>query len=541
MEGVGLSPSGCRRELGLAWALALLVRGISAARAESLWPDGVIELEQAAAFAAGDWRQGIAPGFHPLYSLLVAGLAALGAPLLIAAQVVAVSLSALVAPLSAASAVRLLPAEAGPARARQVALAAGAIAALLPLLARLGGQVLAYGPAHAALAGALCAALGVASRSGSPPARELPWSLGAGAAVGLGYLCRSDALTTGAGLAVGLGLVPGQLPRRLARLGAFGAGLLLCALPYLVAMRAHAGEWRLSLKKEAGVLLRPPTAASAPPPAPGAALTLAQQVRLEELGGDRRALAPVWGYPAGESAGFAARKLLGAAHPLAAALALTGALLSLRATGRPRALLALPLLALLGGWAGQTLLRANFGYTGRIHASFAGVLVAPLAGVGLVLACQRLAAWRGWPARPLRTAALLGAALALLPGALEPQRAGRGEEAPVGRALRQRAGPGPLLICGRDARPCAWFAGAGYLDIPPGPPAQALAAARAAGARFLLVHLRWFGQRPGELEQALSEAGLGPPVLERTCREGAQGVRYGWLAWDLRPPPAGRR
>lgn len=530
----------------LTCGLALLVRAIAAHRSESLWPDGVIELEQAQAFAEGRWADGIAPGFHPLYSLLVSGLLRLGAPAEAAGQALAALLSALVAPLVGASAGLLVS---RPATRAQAALAAGVLAALTPLLARLGGQVLAYGPAHAALAAAVWCGLRAAGGGAG-------WALGCGAAIGAGYLCRSDALATGAGLALGLALQPGPGSLgRARRVGLLGLGLLVVATPYLIVMRLHAGEWRLSLKKQVSALLELPGEVAAPAPSPPppeaseAPLELAQRVRLEELGGQRAALAPVGRTPLGEAGWFAARKLLGAAHPLVGALALIGLLLLGRrpALGLPALALALPALALLGGWAGQTLLRANYGYTGRVHASFAGVLLAPLAGVGLVLACAWLARRLGVRVRLLRSAALALAALALLGPALEPQREGRGPEREIGRALRDRAGPGPLLICGRDTRVPAWHAGATYMDLPPGPPAESLAAARARGARWLLVHLRWLGARPEGLEAALGAAGLPPPLR---WEDGRDAVHYVWLAWDLRPgapppapptDPAGRR
>lgn len=525
MERVAPPRRGVLRELGLAWACALVLRAVAAGRAESLWPDGVIELEQARAFAAGRWGEGLAWGFHPLYSLLVAALHALGAPLEGAARGVAVVLSAGVAPACGAAAVALLPeAHERPARARQVALAAGVLAAALPLLVRLGGQVLAYGPAHLALALALLGALRAAGEGRRAPA----WSLLAGAGVGLGYLCRSDALATGAGLGLAVAGARGPAGARATRLLGLALGLLLTALPYPVALHALTGEWRLSLKKEAGLLLRTPTPGAPVVPDPAAPLELWQLVRQEEVGPEPVALAPVPGYPLLDSAWFAARKLLGAAHPLLALLALAG--LGLPLARSPTWPACVPLLGLLGGWVGQTLLRANYGYTDRIHAAFAGVLLAPLAGLGLVLLAGALARRLRTPSAPLRGALLAVCLAALVPAALEPQRQGRGRERLLGALLRARAGEGELTVCGRDTRVLAWHAGARYLDLPPGPPAKALEAARQAGARFLVVHIRWRGGRPGELERALLGLGLAPALHDEDAREE---VRYAWLAWDL--------
>lgn len=440
-----------------------------------------------------------------------------------------VLLSSLVAPLAALTAARLAPA--APLRAAALA---GLLAAVQPWLVRLGGQVMAYGPAHAALALALLAAVGAAARPGL-----LTGGL-TGAAIGLGWLARSDALATGPGLALVALVAAGRAGWRQTATVALGLalGAALLMSPYLVAMRLHAGEWRLSLKKRVDQVVRVPTPAPPDGGAPPAATTpsLADLVVIEAEGGDpaaparrTRATAP----PPNEAAWVAARKAVAAAHPLVLALAACGLLVA-RGPGRWAA----P--AALGGFvAVHALLKTNWGYTSVLHQSAAAVLVAPLAGV---------AAARAWAlaARAPRARAALAAVVlfALVHKALEPQLQGKAPERTLGPALRALAGPGPLVLAGHDARVVAHDARADYVDVRevPGPAAAGVQALRARGARHLVVFLRRREAPPDgaapRLEAALAPLGVvrrGDPV--RSVGEG--GVRYDWLVFQLDPAPDG--
>jgi len=477
--------------------------------------------------------------WHPGYAAVVALLGLLGAPLLPAAQAVAVLGSALVAPAAAGAAWLL----AGRGRA-PAAFAAGLVAAAQPYPVRLGAQVMAYGLAHAVLAGAvLLCFLGLRRRSA-------PWLAGAGALVGAGFVVRSDALATGAGLGLGVALAL-LLPRRRAgregaprlgrRLGlalAWGAGLALALTPYLVVLRVHAGEWRLSPKKTVAQL----TTLPGPRPAGDGAAAgpeLQRLIRLEDLGGDPAPLAREAPFPIGESAAYAFHRAFRAAHPLVAVLALLGLgrlVRRGRARGDPdpetRRLLPLLPLAFATFGAAHTMLKVNWGYTSHIHTSAAAVLVAPLAGWGLALAAGPLARRLGRRRRPV-LAALLGATLlVLLPKALEPRLAHMAPERAVGRLVREAAGPGPLVVCGREARVVAWHAGAdGYLPVPPGTPARALERARAAGADVLVVHVRTHGERPRDLDRTLDALGL--ERVAHDLRSTREDLVYEWLVYRL--------
>src|SRR5690606_22882211 len=84
------------------------------------------------------------------------------------------------------------------------------------------------------------------------------------------------------------------------------------------------------------------------------------------------------------------------------------------------------------------------------------------------------------------------AALLLVPKAIEPQRVHHRPERELGAWLAEQAAAhglpaGTWRVVGHDARVVAHYAGAPFLDVPPGPPEQALAASRQAGARYLVV------------------------------------------------------
>ncbi|MBX3465390.1 MAG: hypothetical protein KF878_00650 [Planctomycetes bacterium] len=510
------------------YAAALALRALAAARADSLYPDGAVELEVARALAEGRWADALDARFHPLLGALTAPLARAGLPPEGAALTLVVLLSSLVAPLAALTAARLAPA--APLRAAALA---GLLAAAQPWLVRLGGQVMAYGPAHAALALALLAAVGAAARPGL-----LTGGL-TGAAIGLGWLARSDALATGPGLALVALVAAGRAGWRQTATVALGLalGAALLMSPYLVAMRLHAGEWRLSLKKRVDQVVRVPTPAPPDGGAPPAATTpsLADLVVIEAEGGDPAAPARrtrATALPPGEAA-WVAGPAGGPppAHPLVLALAACGLLVA-RGPGRWAA----------GGArrvpvAVHALLKTNWGYTSVLHQ------------VGRRrpgrAARRRRGPRLGARRRAPRHAALAAVVLfALVHKALEPQLQGKAPERTLGPALRALAGPGPLVLAGHDARVVAHDARADYVDVRevPGPAAAGVQALRARGARHLVVFLRRRQAPPDgaapTLEAALAPLGVvrrGDPV--RSAGEG--GVRYDWLVFQLDPAPDG--
>lgn len=509
------------RALLLVYLAALALRAV-VAWASPLNPDGAVELQVAAALAEARWADALDARFHPLYAALVALASLLGLPAEAAARALAALCSSAVAPLAGWSAARLAPER--PVRAAAVA---GLLAAAQPALVRLGGQVMAYGLAHALLAVALAAAVAAAAR---PTLRS---GALAGAAIGLGWTARSDALATGAGLVLGLGLT--WLARRdrrgLAAGAALALGLLVAMAPYGLAMRARTGEWRLSMKKRAADLLprleAPPAATPSPPP-----VTLETLARLDANGGrlddalDAASTAP----PLASAALFATGKLVSAAHWLLLALAAVGVAVLARARA-PAA--AVAPLALLSFGAAQALLKHGAGYTSDVHCSAAGVLVVAPAAVGLLALA---------PSRGAARLALAAALLPLLPKALDPQRAAYRIEREIGRALREAAGAGRLVVAGRDARVVAHHAGAAYVELPAGPPAEAVAALRRGGARFLVVFVRQRPPRgapaaapPARVPRALREAGAAPFAVPAFTVE-REGVRYDWLVFDLQEP-----
>lgn len=529
-----------------AYAAALVLRAIAAARAGSLLPDGAVELETARALADGRWADALDTRFHPLFAALVAPFVRAGLPAEGTAVGLNVLVSALVAPLVAWTAARLARDDAG-GRAVRVAALAGLIAAVQPWPVRLGGQVMAYGTAHAALA--LAVALGVAAASRPTALRALL----AGGAVGLGWLARSDALATGAGLtgALLLAVTRRDGPRATLRVGAgLVLGAVLVMSPYLIAMRVHTGEWRLSLKKRVADVVRVPDAiVDAPATRPAAAAPELRALVLAELTGGDVAAALQGAHdtrpPLLEATWFAARKAVSAANPLLLALAGLGLLVGRPAPGRwlgPAALGAFV--------AAHALLKANWGYTSVLHQSAAGVLVAPLAGVGATWLWAR-AARRD---RRLAPAAAVVLLFGLTGKALEAQQRGKQVERQVGPFLRADAGPGPLRIAGHDARVVAHDARADYLDLRdvPGPPEVAVARLRALGVRYLVVFLRRRGAPPDGsapgLEAALASHGVVPvdPGPGRAFRgNGEGGVSYDWRLFRLDPdrqgstPPGG--
>lgn len=565
------------RTLVLVGLAALALRAV-VATLTPLGPDGAVELAVARAFAEGRPGDGLDLHFHPLFATLVALLARLlgvdpaGPGLEALARVVAPGVSALAAPLLAWAAAAIArgapPDERAPTPLRAAAVV-GLLAAAQPALVRQGGQVMAYGAAHAALALALALTVRVALRP------TLGAAAGVGLAVGLGWSARSDALATGAGLfaACVLAALVRSDARAGARVGAppsahagaragagavrralgVGLGLLLGLAagmaPYGVAMRLHAGEWRLSLKKRLDDVVRVPPvegpAIDLAPPGPDRPLSLDALVRLELHGGDLAEALDTTSTrpPAGQALLFAGRKVLSAAHPLLLALALL--FLGVRPRrGEPRwpigvqAAWCLPLLA---WWAVHTLLKANVGYTSDVHTSAAGVLVALPAGGALLRAGRRLSGVGGrstpWRGRARDATKLLVAAtlVVLVPKALAPQRAPYAVEREVGRRLREVAGPGPLALSGHDGRVVAHYAGAAWVDLPAdAAPREALRALRSRGVRLLVFVLRRRGPAGARsaLDEALRAAGAAP--LPEGTRSAASGeVRYDWALYQI--------
>jgi hypothetical protein len=534
--------------VGLGVRLAVLARGTD------LPPDGVFDLEIARDLQHGEWRGAVLRRFHPLEGTLAAGVATLlgreadeacGLVVSVLAGTLAVFLVALAAgtvhPVAGGTVhperdrgpeERGTPVESKGGLATRssvfAALSAGLLAAAHPGLVQSSITVWSYPLSHAALAAALLAAAhAVTHRS------VRSWAL-AGAAAGVGFLARPDGLVVGAGL-LGASLVLALFPdpprwpfdskgaprssgplSRSGRSGAMLLGFVLLASPYLLALRAATGEWRVTLKKDERHLVgMRDLQAPPPPPRPkgdlGAILDAAENLHEpEEIGTAASAL-------------YVLRRSATAIHPLLLALGALGLLW----VGRPAIPGALVLGALLSA---HTLLKVNeHDFTGH-HAFLEAVVFAPWAGVALA----RLS-----PRRLLRTIALGGAFVILVAKAHDPHAALKGNLArAVAARLRARAVPGrELAICGRDARAVAFLAGARLVDFPRGDAATVTSAARAAGADWLAVYVRTpKGDEPRAVERALAATGLTPLEPPLTARRDAPeggSILYTWLLYDL--------
>ena len=566
----------------LYWGLYLFALGLRAwvnHRTASIYPDGVVDLEIGEALLAGDWRGALELRFHPLFGALCACVVALtGLSFLSAGSLVAVSVSALVAPAVGRAAASLVP-----GAPRSAAFCAGVLAACHPYLVRLGAQVMNYPVAHACLALALWAAALALERRVRPWA-TFRWFLLAGVFLGLGYTARSDALASGAGLGLGSLLAlwaglrgeleagsqsagfqsagsqstgfqsagfqsAGSLRALLLTLGRaalpLALGALLGVAPFLLGMRLHHGAWVLSPKKPVATLLAPqdhPTDAREAPAPTARDASLDRWISREAAGGGPWPADPpppgLWG-----GARFALSKALHVVHPLLLGLLLGLGLVLVRSERRPLRWGAALVPALsLGAFVGaHVLLKASvWGYTSNLHQSALGIPVAILSGALLA------GAWRAraWPRSGL--ALTLGAlAVVLLPKALEPQLVPKGIEAEVGRALRAHAGPGPILLLGRgELRPVSYAARAFLYDIgdPHRPelagatPAESLRRARAEarrrGARpYLGLYYRWRQAPPGELERELER--LGARAVPGTFETHFEGRSYTWRLYLL--------
>ncbi len=235
-----------RGALGL-WLVGLLLRLGATRHTTVISRDGIAYLELARSALAGDadalLRAHYPPGFPALLALL-AGPFGLSETSGAVASAVG---SALVVP-----AVTLLAAR---AHGRIAGLCAGLLAAALPELVTIGGEVLSDGWYLALLAWTLVLLQRAHERGG------LLAGVGAGVVGGLAYLTRPEALVVLGGGALGLLVLPRPDPRRglrrLADLGWLLAPGLLVVVPYLVAIREHpvlggvegAGAFKLTLKQ----------------------------------------------------------------------------------------------------------------------------------------------------------------------------------------------------------------------------------------------------------------------------------------------------
>jgi len=491
--------------------LALGVRGAVIAQGPDLPPDGVFDLEIARDLQAGRVREAVLRRFHPLEGALAAGVATIldreadeACGLVVSALA-----GALAAFFAALAASELVGEEAAPAARTFAALSAGLLVAAHPALARSAATVWSYSLSHAAVAFALWTSARARARSAS--GRALDAGLGAGTA----YLARPDGLVVLAGLFVA-SFLPRKGDKKFLAPVALLLGFLLLAAPYLIALRAATGEWRLTLKKDERHLVGMRDLQAPPPPRRpdddlGAILSRDEgREDPEETGLVASAL-------------YVLRRSSTTIHPLLLVLGAVG--LALRWRRLPDSLGALGvLLAFVGA---HTLLKANERDFNGNHPGAEAVIFATWSALALApLARSRWA----------RTVALGACALVLL----AKTRDGRSVEKTrltreVAAWLRARAEPGrELVVAGRDARPLAFLAGARLVELPRGDAAAVASAARGAGARFLAVYVRTHGEPPRAVTSALDGARLPAPerfTAQRPAESGS--ILYTWLVYDL--------
>src|SRR6185436_10161511 len=102
----------------------------------------------------------------------------------------------------------------------------------------------------------------------------------------------------------------------------------------------------------------------------------------------------------------------------------------------------------------------------------------------------------------------------------------------VAKALRERREP--RVVCGRDARPLAFLAGARLVEMPRGDAAAVVSSARQQGAQVLALYVRTKGEPPLSVTSALQAAGLQPPERFMATRAAEGGpILYTWLLYDI--------
>ncbi len=508
-----MTPRERRRVLVLAAITALValaVRLVVLSHGRDLPPDGTFDLEIARDLLRGDVHSAVLRRFHPLEGALSAlvALALQRRPEETCGLVVTVLAGALVAFFAALAAARLVEEESAPGRASLAALAAGLLAATHPGLARASVAVTSYPVSHAALAAALAAMAHALAR------RSLRGVALAGLATGVAYLARPDGLVLLAGLVAGSVLAIGRLGK-LAPLVLL-VGFAVPAAPYLVALERATGEWRLTLKKDERHLVGmvDPNAPPKPRPAPDDVTALIEQAEGHEEPAETGWI---------DSTVYVLRRSSTEVHVLLLLLGLIG-LARTRRLGLAHAPFVLALLAFVSA---HVLLKRTERYFAAHHATGEAIPFAIWSGLALAPLVARRA----------RTVALGLACGILLAKTREPREAEKGElERAVAWELRSSALPEKeLVVCGRDARSVAFLADARYLELPPGDAASVASAARASGARWLVLYVRTHGDPPETLERALSAAGLrmSHPIVKTRPDPSGGVIRYTWLLYDL--------
>lgn len=523
---------------------AALLRTIRWEQNAVLFNDGPLFLELARVLQAGDLRLALAHPYHPLYAALIAVL-----------EPVAGSLERAGAALSifgGSAAVLALWAFLRPAFGARSAWIGALLLAVHPRAVEYSGDIQSDGVYLALFLGSVACLWRALSRG------SLPAAAASGALAGLAYLTRPEGLGL---VLVALGLAALQVVRRewsLARATRFGVaiglGLAFTSSPYLLALRAQSGEWRISQKKSLGHLAgveeyRGPVVGSAAPraeappgsdrAAPGGALA-----------GDAARAVPPWVEPSlGERrAGARAREQGGARlgqelSEFGGNLSSTlrrGALVFLlvgcfAARGRPG-----PrgrfVLAVVGVFALVLLAHQwNVGYLSRRHLlpplvaafGYAALGVDALGG----LAARTLARTRLRIAPATASAALLGiVALANGAKAIRPERSEALAERRAAEWVRERdAAPGFVAAARRRV---AYYAGARWAALPPAFEPGTFEEMRRIGVRYVILD-----DAKRERYSGLAEA---EPTRLRLVHRAEAGGRSASV-WEVAPREANLR
>jgi hypothetical protein len=224
--------------------LAVLLRTLRWQQNAVLFNDGPLFLELARVLQAGDLRLALAHPYHPLYAALIAALEPVAGSLERAGATLSI--------LGGSAAVFALWAFLRPAFGARAAWIGALLLAVHPRAVEYSGDVQSDGLYLALFLGAVACLWRALSRG------SLPAAAATGGLAGLAYLTRPEGLGL---VLVACGLGALQVVARtwsfsrLTRFGvALGLGLAFTSSPYLLALRAQTGEWRISQKKDLGHL-----------------------------------------------------------------------------------------------------------------------------------------------------------------------------------------------------------------------------------------------------------------------------------------------
>lgn len=524
---------------------AALLRTIRWEQNAVLFNDGPLFLELARVLQAGDLRLALAHPYHPLYAALIAALEPVAGSLERAGAALSI--------LGGSAAVLALWAFLRPAFGARSAWIGALLLAVHPRAVEYSGDVQSDGVYLALFLGSVACLWRALSRG------SLPAAAAAGALSGLAYLTRPEGL----GLvlvAVGLGALhvvtrQWSLSRATRFAVALGLGLAFTSSPYLLALRAQGGEWRISQKKSLGHLAgveeyRGPVVGSAAPRAdapPGSDRAAPGGARA----GDAARAVPPWVEPSlGERRAPGARAREQGVTRLGQELSefgrnvsstlRRGALVFLlvgcfAARGRPG-----PrgrfVLAVVGVFALVLLAHQwNVGYVSRRHLLPPLVVAFGYAALGVDalggLAARALARTRLRIAPAKASAALLGlVALANGAKAIRPERSEALAERRAAEWVRERdAAPGFVAAARRRV---AYYAGARWAALPRAFEPGTFEEMRRIGVRYVILD-----DAKREQYSGLAEA---EPTRLRLVHRAEAGGRSASV-WEVAPREANSR